>query len=62
MYLQKFRFIYLFAPVAILCGAAVLELAVASKESRVSAQTVDEREVKADRLFQQSSELLKTLV
>lgn len=62
MYLQKLRFISLFTLVAILSGAAVLELAVASKESRVSAQTVDEREVKADRLFQQSSELLKTLV
>lgn len=62
MYLQKLRLITLFTLVAILFGAAVIELPVASTESRVSAQTVDEREVKADRLFQQSSELLKTLV
>lgn len=62
MYLQKLRFISLFTVVAIISGAAVLELPVVSTESRVSAQTVNEREVQADRLFQQSSELLKTLV
>lgn len=58
MHLQKLRLITLLTLVAIISGAAVLELPVVSTESRVSAQTVNRRKAEADRLFQQGRKQL----
>ncbi len=60
MYLQKLRLIALFTLVVSLSGSAVPNLPVAFTASRVLAQTVDEREVQADRLLQQGLKQLNT--